>query len=122
LGLLERENATVLNAALIRVIELAVEAFRSAIARHGIAVDLFLTQNDGTLLALDDALHSPILTVASGPTNSIRGAAYLTGLPDAIVVDVGGTTTDIGALQHGFPRQAAVVIAIGGVRTNFRMP
>jgi hypothetical protein len=38
------------------------------------------------------------------------------------VVDVGGTTTDIGILQHGFPRQAAVAIAIGGVHTNFRMP
>jgi N-methylhydantoinase A/oxoprolinase/acetone carboxylase beta subunit len=122
LGLLERENATVLNAALIGVIARAVEAFRSAVARHGIVADLFLTQNDGTLMALDEALHSPILTVASGLTNSIRGAAYLTGLGDAVVVDVGGTTTDIGALQHGFPRQASVAISLGGVRTNFRMP
>jgi N-methylhydantoinase A/oxoprolinase/acetone carboxylase beta subunit len=122
LGLLERENATVLNAALIRVGKLAVEAFRSAVARHGIEAQLFLTQNDGTLMALDEALHYPILTVASGPTNSMRGAASLTGLRDAVVVDVGGTTTDIGALQHGFPRQAAVAIALGGVRTNFRMP
>jgi N-methylhydantoinase A/oxoprolinase/acetone carboxylase beta subunit len=122
LSLLERENATVLNAALIRVIQLAVEAFRSAVAHHGIAAHLYLTQNDGTLMALPDALHHPILTVASGPTNSIRGAASLTGLREAMVVDVGGTTTDIGSLQHGFPRQAAVAIAIGGVRTNFRMP
>jgi N-methylhydantoinase A/oxoprolinase/acetone carboxylase beta subunit len=73
-------------------------------------------------MALDEASHYPILTVASGPTNSIRGAAYLTGLQDAIVVDVGGTTTDFGALQRGFPRQAALAIALGGVRTNFRMP
>ncbi|HET8853283.1 MAG TPA: hydantoinase/oxoprolinase family protein, partial [Ktedonobacteraceae bacterium] len=122
LSLLERENATVLNAALIRVIQRAVEAFGSAIARQGIEAQLYLTQNDGTLMSLDDALHHPILTVASGPTNSIRGAASLTGLREAIVVDVGGTTTDIGSLQHGFPRQAAVAIAIGGVRTNFRMP
>ena len=122
LSLLERENATVLNAALIKVIQLAVEAFRSAVAHHGIAAKLYLTQNDGTLMALSDALHHPILTVASGPTNSIRGAASLTGLREAMVVDVGGTTTDIGSLQHGFPRQAAVAIALGGVRTNFRMP
>jgi len=81
-----------------------------------------LTQNDGTLMALDEALRSPILTVASGPTNSIRGAAELSGLGDAVVVDVGGTTTDIGALQHGFPRPSSVAIALGGVRTNFRMP
>jgi N-methylhydantoinase A/oxoprolinase/acetone carboxylase beta subunit len=122
LGLLERENATVLNAALMRVIARAVGAFRAAIARHGIVADLFLTQNDGTLMALDEALRSPILTVASGPTNSIRGAAELSGLGDAVVVDVGGTTTDIGALQHGFPRPSSVAIALGGVRTNFRMP
>jgi N-methylhydantoinase A/oxoprolinase/acetone carboxylase beta subunit len=62
------------------------------------------------------------LTVAYGPTNSIRGAASLTGLREAMVVDVGGTTTDIGSLQHGFPRQAAVAFAIGGVRINFCMP
>jgi N-methylhydantoinase A/oxoprolinase/acetone carboxylase beta subunit len=122
LGLLERENATILNAALIGVIKRAVEAFRSAVARHGIVADLFLTQNDGTLMVLDEALRYPILSVASGPTNSIRGAAYLTGLRDAVVVDVGGTTTDIGALQRGFPRPSSVAIALGGVRTNFRMP
>ena len=52
----------------------------------------------------------------------MRGAAFLSGLKDAIVVDVGGTTTDIGVLQHGFPRVAALAVNIGGVRTNFRMP
>jgi len=63
-----------------------------------------------------------VLTFASGPTNSMRGAAYLTGLKDAIVVDVGGTTTDIGMLRHGFPRESSISAMIGGVRTNFRMP
>jgi N-methylhydantoinase A/oxoprolinase/acetone carboxylase beta subunit len=52
----------------------------------------------------------------------MRGAAFLTGVKDAIVIDIGGTTTDVGALQKGFPRQAATVVDIGGVRTNFRMP
>jgi N-methylhydantoinase A/oxoprolinase/acetone carboxylase beta subunit len=64
----------------------------------------------------------PVLTFASGPTNSMRGAAFLSGLKDAMVVDVGGTTSDIGALTHGFPREASVAVDIGGVRTNFRMP
>jgi N-methylhydantoinase A/oxoprolinase/acetone carboxylase beta subunit len=52
----------------------------------------------------------------------MRGAAFLSGLKDAIVIDVGGTTTDVGVLQHGFPRVAALAVNIGGVRTNFRMP
>jgi N-methylhydantoinase A/oxoprolinase/acetone carboxylase beta subunit len=52
----------------------------------------------------------------------MRGAAYLSGLDDAIVVDVGGTTTDVGQLKQGFPRESNSVVQIGGVRTLFRMP
>jgi N-methylhydantoinase A/oxoprolinase/acetone carboxylase beta subunit len=52
----------------------------------------------------------------------MRGAAFLSGLADAMVVDVGGTTTDIGSLRHGFPREANNVVEVGGVRTLFRMP
>jgi N-methylhydantoinase A/oxoprolinase/acetone carboxylase beta subunit len=64
----------------------------------------------------------PVLTFASGPTNSMRGAAFLSQVQEALVVDIGGTTTDVGALHHGFPREAGVAIEVGGVRTNFRMP
>ena len=64
----------------------------------------------------------PVLTFASGPTNSMRGAAFLSGVADAIVVDIGGTTSDVGSLHKGFPRQATVAVEVGGVRTNFRMP
>ena len=52
----------------------------------------------------------------------MRGAAFLSGLADAMVVDVGGTSTDIGQLRRGFPREANSVVEIGGVRTLFRMP
>jgi N-methylhydantoinase A/oxoprolinase/acetone carboxylase beta subunit len=52
----------------------------------------------------------------------MRGAAFLSGLTDALVIDVGGTTTDIGSLRHGFPREANNVVEVGGVRTLFRMP
>jgi N-methylhydantoinase A/oxoprolinase/acetone carboxylase beta subunit len=64
----------------------------------------------------------PVMTFASGPTNSMRGAAFLSGLADAMVVDVGGTSTDIGQLRRGFPREANSVVEVGGVRTLFRMP
>jgi N-methylhydantoinase A/oxoprolinase/acetone carboxylase beta subunit len=52
----------------------------------------------------------------------MRGAALLAGLKEAMVVDIGGTTSDVGMLMHGFPREAAMSVDIGGVRTNFRMP
>jgi N-methylhydantoinase A/oxoprolinase/acetone carboxylase beta subunit len=122
IGLLERENATVLNAAVTPVARRVVSAFRGALERLGIDAQLFLSQNDGTLMALDYALRYPILTIACGPTNSIRGAAFLSGMGDAIVVDVGGTSTDVGVLGVGFPRESAVAVEIGGVQTNFRMP
>jgi N-methylhydantoinase A/oxoprolinase/acetone carboxylase beta subunit len=62
------------------------------------------------------------MSFASGATNSMRGAAFLSGLADAMVVDVGGTSTDVGQLRNGFPREANSVVEIGGVRTLFRMP
>jgi N-methylhydantoinase A/oxoprolinase/acetone carboxylase beta subunit len=122
IGLLERENAAILNACLRPLARQTVAAFRQAIAALGISAPLYLTQNDGTLMSADFAEQYPVLTFASGPTNSMRGAAFLSGLKDAMVVDVGGTTSDVGALTHGFPREASVAVDIGGVRTNFRMP
>jgi len=122
LGLLERENATILNAAVAPVARHIAVAFQEALKQLGIKARLFLSQNDGTLMALETALHYPILTIACGPTNSMRGAAFLSGLRDAIVIDVGGTSTDVGVLLSGFPRESALAVEIGGVRTNFRMP
>ena len=49
----------------------------------------------------------PVLTFSSGPTNSMRGAAFLSGVPNAIVVDIGGTTTDVGVIKNSFPREAS---------------
>jgi N-methylhydantoinase A/oxoprolinase/acetone carboxylase beta subunit len=122
IGLLERENATILNSAVTPVARRVVSAFEGALERLGIEARLFLSQNDGTLMALDYALRYPILTIACGPTNSIRGAAFLSGMGEAMVVDVGGTSTDVGVLSAGFPRESAVAVDIGGVQTNFRMP
>ncbi len=122
IGLLERENAAIMNSCLRQLAARTVDGFKAALDELQIAAPFYISQNDGTLMNADFAKEYPVLTFASGPTNSMRGAAFLSGLRDAIVVDVGGTTTDIGVLQHGFPRVAALAVDIGGVRTNFRMP
>jgi N-methylhydantoinase A/oxoprolinase/acetone carboxylase beta subunit len=122
IGLLERENATVMNACLRDLAKKIVEAFREALSRFGIEAPVFISQNDGTLMSAEYTERYPVSTFASGPTNSMRGAAFLSGVEDCAVVDVGGTTSDIGILQHGFPREASVAVEIGGVRSNFRMP
>lgn len=123
MGLIERENATILNAALCKVAERFTEGFAKSLADEGVTnARVYLSQNDGTLMTMEYARRYPILTIACGPTNSIRGASYLSHLENAAVIDVGGTTTDIGVIQNGFPRESGVAVTIGGVRTNFRMP
>lgn len=122
IGLLERENAGLLNAALADLARDTIAAFQRAIADSGIAAPLFITQNDGTVVEAAQAGRLPVYSFASGATNSMRGGAYLSGLQDAMVIDVGGTTTDVGQLRHGFPREANSVVKVGGVRTLFRMP
>lgn len=122
IGLIERENAAAMNASLRDLAETVIGSFRKAVQRIGITAPFYVSQNDGTLMSADDVERLPVLTFASGPTNSMRGASFLSGLNDAIVVDIGGTTSDIGCLAHGFPRESAVAVDIGGVRTNFRMP
>jgi N-methylhydantoinase A/oxoprolinase/acetone carboxylase beta subunit len=122
IGLLERENAALLNAALADLARVTIAGFRDAIAASHIAAPLYLTQNDGTVMSAETAMALPVMSFASGATNSMRGAAFLSGLGDAMVVDVGGTSTDVGQLRHGFPREANSVVEIGQVRTLFRMP
>jgi N-methylhydantoinase A/oxoprolinase/acetone carboxylase beta subunit len=121
-GLLERENAAALNAALSRIADRAVAAIHGALADLGLAVPVFFSQNDGTLMDAEYAARYPVLAMSSGPTNSMRGAAFLAGIENAIVVDVGGTSTDVGILVQGFPRTASTAVELAGVRTNFRMP
>lgn len=122
LGILERENAALLNASLLAFADRVVGSFVEAIGLRGLRCRFYVSQNDGTLMDAVFAKRFPALTFASGPTNSIRGACMLSGLENAIVVDIGGTTSDIGILQDGFPRESNTVIEVGGVRTNFRMP
>lgn len=122
MGILERENAAILNACLGELAKAIVDSFRKALADMKIDAPFYLSQNDGTLMSADYAGKYPVLTFASGPTNSMRGAAFLSGAKDAMVVDLGGTTSDVGMLLRGFPREASVAVEISGVRTNFRMP
>src|SRR5262249_20302921 len=117
IGLLERENVTLLNACLVDLARRTTPAFVDARRASGFGAPLYLTQNDGSVMLAEAAEAFPVYGFASGPTNSMRGGAFLSRLADGLVIDVGGTTTDIGALRHGFPREANSVVEVGGVRT-----
>lgn len=129
LGLIERENASILNASILPYAQRTIRGFTRAMLTLGISAPVYITQNDGSLTTAAKAAKLPIRTFASGPTNSMRGASFLAGLDrqqglgqPSIVIDVGGTTTDVGVLlPTGYPRQAASYIEIAGVRTNFAM-
>ncbi|KAF5322650.1 hypothetical protein D9619_002211 [Psilocybe cf. subviscida] len=139
-GFIERENASILNASIMSFAQRTVRGYKRALRALGLQCPLYLTQNDGTLTSAATAARLPIKTFSSGATNSMRGASYLAGMElnrnpqddpataktkgnNVIVVDIGGTTTDVGVLlPSGFPRQAAAFIEVAGVRTNFTMP
>lgn len=99
IGLLERENASILNACLLDYAHTVVEEFQAASAALNLTCPVMVTSNDGTLLSCYQASVLPIRTFSSGPTNSMRGAAFcasrLSGRKSketALVVDIGGTT------------------------------
>ncbi|MFQ6171541.1 hydantoinase/oxoprolinase N-terminal domain-containing protein [Oryzobacter sp. R7] len=122
IGLLERENATIINAALREMAVSIVDGLTAAVRAHGIDAPIFLSQNDGTLMDEDFVRRYPVATFASGPTNSMRGAAATSGFESCAVVDIGGTTSDVGLLVNGFPRETTTEVKVAGIRTNFRMP
>ncbi|MEJ8567687.1 hydantoinase/oxoprolinase family protein [Elongatibacter sediminis] len=122
LNLVERENAAVINASLMRLSRQVIDSYRKSLAALDINGRLYVTQNDGTLMSAEAAEQNPVMTCSAGPTNSMRGAGFLSGLKEAVVIDIGGTTTDVGFLHHGFPRETTDANDIGGVRTNFSMP
>ncbi|KAF5600254.1 d-amino acid hydantoin hydrolase (hydantoinase) [Fusarium pseudoanthophilum] len=126
LGFLERENAAILNASILPFARKTIRSFHEPVKRLGLGCAVFITQNDGTVLSGELAARLPIRTFSSGPTNSMRGAAFLVqgNLDEAMmVVDIGGTTSDVGILlENGFPRQQAAYSDLSGVRMNFSCP
>jgi len=122
ISLLERENSTILNASVINVMRKAVSSLKQAVADRGIDTRLFIVQNDGSVMLADYAIDYPIFTMASGPAASVRGAVFLSGIENGVVVDIGGTSTDVGYIVKGFPRESSITVTIGGVKTNIRCP
>jgi DUF917 family protein/N-methylhydantoinase A/oxoprolinase/acetone carboxylase beta subunit len=128
IGFKERENASILNASILPFARRTIRAFKASMQELKLTCPLYLTQNDGTIVDAASAMEYPIKTFSSGATNSMRGAAYLAGTgldrtTPTIVVDIGGTTSDVGVLEKsGFPRQAPAYVSIAGVTVNYSLP
>jgi N-methylhydantoinase A/oxoprolinase/acetone carboxylase beta subunit len=122
LGLLERENATVINAALVGFARELARTVGEALVGEQIDAELFLAASDGSVMAPAYALRFPVRLIGAATASSMRGAAHLSGIDDAVVVHVGETSTLIGALLNGFPRESSLPREIVGIRTSLRMP
>ena len=113
----KRALTCVLNARLINLIHHLIGATESLFDTRGIDAALMVVQGDGALISAEVAKVKPIETILSGPAASLVGAAYLTGAKDAVVSDIGGTTTDIAILTDGQPRLDTDGATVGGWRT-----
>lgn len=120
LGFHERTLTAVLNARLIPIIADLVASVKKVLMEHQIEAPLMIVKGDGSLMSEAVAKEKPVETILSGPAASLTGAKFLTGEDEAVVIDVGGTTTDIGILRKGRPRLDPEGALIGGWRTRVR--
>lgn len=113
----KRALTAVLNARLIGMIDRLVAACEGHLAEVGILAPLMVVRGDGALISAAQVRERPIETILSGPAASIVGARWLTGAPDALVSDIGGTTTDVALLRDGLPEIDPMGARVGGFRT-----
>ncbi|HEV7245489.1 MAG TPA: hydantoinase/oxoprolinase family protein [Shinella sp.] len=117
LGGPRRALTTLLNARLVSMIDRLIGACEDYLERRGIHVPMMVVRGDGALISAAEARLRPIETILSGPAASLVGARHLTGLDDAVVSDIGGTTTDVAVLDKGRPKLDAEGAVVGGYRT-----
>jgi N-methylhydantoinase A/oxoprolinase/acetone carboxylase beta subunit len=112
-----RALTAALNARLTPQIRQLLEAMAEVLAAEAISAPLMVVKGDGTLMRSEIALEYPVETVLSGPAASVVGAAFLSGLDDFVVADMGGTTTDVALVMSGRPVVRPEGAVIGGWRT-----
>jgi N-methylhydantoinase A/oxoprolinase/acetone carboxylase beta subunit len=122
IGFLERENTAVLNAALARSMRQTLCGLTELFQCLGVSAGIFLTQNNGSVMSHTYALRYPIRTLCSRACNSFRGAAFLAGRNDCVMVNVEENLTHIGIWKKGFPKLIGVGRKIAGIPVNLQMP
>lgn len=113
----KRALTALLNAQLIALIDRLLSTTRSTLDELGVTAPLMVVRGDGSLVSVEFASRRPIETILSGPAASIIGAAHLSGVDDAVVADIGGTTTDIAVLRGGRPQVSDDGAVVGGHAT-----
>ncbi len=117
LNCLQRGASTLLNAQLLPVIEEFLTAIRTAMHHRGLHPSTVIVRSDGSLMSEAFARLHPVETLLCGPAASVMGSAALTGEKNCIVVDMGGTTTDIALVRDGVPVKVTQGVRIGKWKT-----
>ena len=113
-----RAQTAALNGRIIPRLEQLIDHVRAALRRRGIDAPVMVVKSDGSLMSVDSARERPIETILSGPAASVAGARFLSGAPDAMVVDIGGTTTDTARIRGGTVQVCGEGARVGGFRTH----
>lgn len=122
LGFSERATTCVMNSKLVPVMDELIDSVENVLRDLDIDARLMIFRGDGSVMNCDVARERPVETIISGPAASLVGAMTMTGITDAVVMDIGGTTTDIGILRDGRPNLEADGATIAGKRTHVMAP
>jgi N-methylhydantoinase A/oxoprolinase/acetone carboxylase beta subunit len=114
---IQRATTATLNASLLAILRDFITAVAGAMGRRGIDAPLMVVKGDGTLVSAEAVARRPVETVHSGPAASAVGARFLSGLDRALVVDIGGTTTDLAVVDEGQVNLSDTGAMVGGYRT-----
>ena len=115
-----RAQTAVLNARIIPRMIKFFQELDSVLKKRGLEAPVMVVKGDGTLMSSSLARQRPVETILSGPAASVAGARLLTGLKEAMVVDIGGTTTDTATLKAGVVEVCATGARVGGFETHVK--
>jgi N-methylhydantoinase A/oxoprolinase/acetone carboxylase beta subunit len=118
LGSVERATTAALNASLLAVLQDFIIAVKRAMERRKIEAPLMVVRGDGTLMSDEFAARTPVETIHSGPAASAIGGRFLSGQDNALVLDVGGTTTDLALVVDGEVTISAEGATVGEYKTS----
>ncbi len=116
-NILRRGAGALLNARLIPVIHEFMAAIRTVFLEYGLSLPIVIVKSNGNLMSSEYTCLHPVETLLCGPAASTIGAMHLAAEDQAVIVDMGGTTTDISIIRDGQPLEARDGIQIGGWKT-----
>ena len=120
LGIDMRAETAVLNARLISVVSKFFDDVEKTFKEKGITAPIMVYKGDGSVMTIDQARQYPVETILSGPAASSMGGRVLTDLDNCVIVDIGGTSTDIAIMEDGYPQIQFEGASVGKWRTRVK--